>query len=276
MSISRSGGIVAGNEVPRKTYLAVRTYNNDFFSYRTVRDGTRQIVGILAPVDGATSSNCLQGQFLHETGKRLYPDANPGVHTLLVGVYDTTTRLRGFIDPNSLAFTIQNADRAYYIDDPGTNPNSNTNIIYPKDQAQPVYTQGDVLADGNCVIGTTFQLAGGKIPTSSSTFLVQVNGDPIEIDCSKGSYFVILLTSNIDFIVNAINMKPGQVVYVIYSNPNSNNLIITFGSNINTTESDQYLTISANTFGVQQFIGFESGLLPYLMEVSRNLVRSPI
>ena len=150
MSVSRTSA-TAGAPAPRRTYITMRAYNNDIFSY-TTSISNFVTTGTLSAVSGATSANCLKGAFLRETGKRLYPGVNPGINTMMVSVFDYATGIHGFIDPNSFAFTPQNTDRAYYIDSAGYNPNS-ADAPLRSDQGPPVYTHGDVEADGNLVIG---------------------------------------------------------------------------------------------------------------------------
>jgi hypothetical protein len=151
-AISRTSG-VAGAGAPNRTYIAMRGYVSDFFSYTTSITNNYLTIGTLAPVEGATSGNCVKGAFLRETGKRIYPGANPGISTMMVGVFDYATGLKGFIDPNSFAFTLQNTDRPYYIDSAGYNPNSNVDPTLRPDQGPPVFTHGDMFADGNMYLG---------------------------------------------------------------------------------------------------------------------------
>ena len=165
----------SGAGSPRMTYIAMRGYYYDFFSYVVT---TRNFVttGGLKTVTGATTANCLKGAFLRETGRRIYPGVNPGVTTMMVSVFDNSTGLTGFIDPNSEGFTPQNADRAYYIDNAGENPNSSINVSLISDQGPPVYTHGDVLADGELYIGGNTSTMGaafiqGNVSTQSNLYV---------------------------------------------------------------------------------------------------------
>ena len=141
--ISRTnGGALKGS--PTRSYIAVRAYNNDIFSYTTSTENVSQtsrptyiVVGRLGPVKDATAANCPEGHLLVENGKKLYPESNPGITTYMVGVFDNSNGLNGYIDPNSSAFTPQNTDRPYYF----TSPGSNSVDPYP-DRAPPVYTRG--------------------------------------------------------------------------------------------------------------------------------------
>jgi hypothetical protein len=161
-AISRTTA-TAGAGAPRRTYITMRPYYYDFFTYTT---SVRNFVtsGGLSKVTGASATlgqtgYCAEGAFLRETGKRIYPGANPGITTMMVSVFDFATGLTGFIDPNSEAFTPQNEDRAYYIDSAGQNPNS-TIGYWTSDQGPPVYTHGNVRADGTLYISSTASTIG--------------------------------------------------------------------------------------------------------------------
>jgi len=159
----------AGAGAPRRTYIAMRQYYYDFFTYTTsVRNYVTS--GGLKTVTGASDTlgqtgYCAEGAFLRETGRRIYPGANPGVTTMMVSVFDFATGLTGFIDPNSEAFTPQNEDRAYYIDSAGENPNST--ISWTSDQGPPVYTHGNVHADGTLYISSTASTIGNALFASN-------------------------------------------------------------------------------------------------------------
>jgi hypothetical protein len=168
MSVSRTSA-TAGAPAPRRTYITMRAYNNDIFTYTTSVNNF-VTTGTLSAVANATAANCVKGAFLRETGKRLYPGVNPGINTMMVSVFDYATGIHGFIDPNSFAFTPQNTDRAYYIDSAGYNPNS-ADAPNRSDQGPPVYTHGDVLADGNLYIGGHASTIGNAyVQGNQSTF----------------------------------------------------------------------------------------------------------
>jgi len=159
----------AGAGAPRRTYIAMRPYYYDFFTYTTsvknyVTSGGLKTVTGASPTLGQTGY-CAEGAFLRETGRRIYPGANPGVTTMMVSVFDFATGLTGFIDPNSYAFTPQNEDRAYYIDSAGENPNST--ISWTSDQGPPVYTHGNVHADGTLYISSTASTIGNALFASN-------------------------------------------------------------------------------------------------------------
>lgn len=135
-----------------RSYLTTSSFNTSIYSYVTFLYSTTYITsGILSTVSAATVLNCPKGHVLRETGRKLYPGINPGVSTMMVSVYDDTTMLNGYIDPNSPIYTVFNGDKASFI------PNNNQ-------LGAPVYTRGRVEAlDG---------VAASKLslPASSITY----------------------------------------------------------------------------------------------------------
>jgi hypothetical protein len=269
-AISRTSG-VAGAGAPNRTYIAMRGYVNDFFSYTTSINNDFLTTGTLAPVVGATSGNCLTGDLLRETGKRLFPGANPGVNTLMVSVFNFRTGLKGFIDPNSLAFTPQNTDRPYYIDSAGYNPNSSVASGRRNDQGPPVITQGDLIAKGDLEVSGTADISGntlihGQLTTKGFTtvetqlqvfndtylgnntvisgrmyysnqnsVLEQDGNDTLTLQFGSYSAFRININSSDNFTLNASGdntVNYMQPVYVIFNNPNNYTPTITLGDNI--------------------------------------------
>ncbi len=187
------------NSNPTRSYIALRPYNNDIFSY-TVNEVDFNYVGSLSPVSGATSGNCPAGRILVESGKKLYPGANPGISTYMVSVFDYATGLKGFIDPNSSAFTPQNTDRPYYITSPGSN-----SVDPDPDRAPPVYTRGDLLAQGRLDLSGSALIYGNLSTigaTSVSGGLTVANG----VNVTSGQFN---LHSG---LVGVANMASGTVV----------------------------------------------------------------
>ena len=126
-------------DTSRRSYVSAAAFNNDFYSYtvKTLNDETT--VGILSLLPGATAINCPSGRVLRETGRKLYPnEANPGITTPMVAVYDPVTFLNGYIDPNSPAFAVYSTDTSYFFNR-GVNPATGLPDVGP-----PVYTLGPI------------------------------------------------------------------------------------------------------------------------------------
>jgi len=144
----------AYDAMSRRSYIAIRPYNNDIQSYATSYSNDVN-VGTFSAVPGATAANCPQGAILLETGKKLYAGVQPGVSTYMVSVFDYANSLTGFIDPNGTAFTPQNTDRPYAIASPG----SNSVDPYP-DRAPPIYTRGNIFGNSNLDISGNAHIYG--------------------------------------------------------------------------------------------------------------------
>jgi hypothetical protein len=148
---------------PRRSYIALRPYNADIFSYATTTVFPN-VIGTLSPLAGATATNCKQAALLIETGKKLYAGVQPGITTYMVSVFDPTNSLTGFIDPNSSAFTLQNSDRPYSI----TSPGSNTQDQYV-DRGYPVFTRGNIFGQSNLDISGSGHIYGSLRVDGGST-----------------------------------------------------------------------------------------------------------
>jgi hypothetical protein len=162
------------NNVPRRSYIAMNSYTNDLFGYSlTFNPATFTNVGSLSNL-GVPVSSTLQGSILSETGKKLYPGASDGVSTLMVSVYDQTSKVTGFINPNSPTFAIFTTDKPPYMGqgtDPGTDGRTNL--------GNSIYTHGSVIADGfgtyndllstgqSLTVGTTARI-GQSLSTGTS------------------------------------------------------------------------------------------------------------
>ncbi len=125
----------------KRSYIAASSFNTVLYTYTTSLDPTTLVrTGSLGATTGATAGNCSQGRILRENGSRLYPDANPGISTLMVGVYDANSGLKGYIDPNAPQFAVFNSDKPVEMVDGGDN---NTAVAH---KGQPVYTTGGVIS----------------------------------------------------------------------------------------------------------------------------------
>lgn len=211
------------DRVPKRSYISMRAYNNDIFSYTTSIVNDFQTVGTIGAVTGATASNCPQGRILTETGRKLYPGANPGITQLMVGVFDYATGLSGFIDPNSSAFTPQNTDRPYYFTSPGANT-----VDPDPNRAPPVFTRGDVLAQGNLDLSGAAHIYGAAeidgVTTMNSNAIIQgtttigSGGTPIQ-RVTKGTVavnFSVPADNRITQSISIPGMSNGDMVFLQY------------------------------------------------------------
>ena len=121
----------------------MNSYTADLFNYTVTFDATTFTnIGRLSTI-GVPATSTLQGSILSETGKKLYPVANAGVSTFMVSVFDQTSKVTGYINPNSPTFAIFTGDKPPYMGqgvDPGTSGLANL--------GNSIYTHGSVIADG--------------------------------------------------------------------------------------------------------------------------------
>ena len=223
---------------PRRSYIAMSSYTNDFFGYSLVfNPNTFSNVGKLSTL-GVPATSTLRGSILSETGKKLYPSANAGVSTLMVSVFDQTSLLTGFINPNSPSFAIFNTDKPVYMGqgvDPGTNLSTNL--------GNSIYTHGSVVADGygtfsgllstgqSLTVGTTAQIGASLSTGTSATIGTSLSvGTSISSGTSitAGSYIagraLTALTYNTGFTgVTYNNVGSGADVF---TNPSIGNLTL--------------------------------------------------
>ena len=133
----------------KRSYMSVAAFDTSFFTYTVAMNTTTYVnTGTLTTVSGATAANCPKGRVLRENGKKLFPDANPGITKFLVGVYDSITGFSGFIDPNGPVFTMYNSDKPTYLADT-VGPDGRTAA-----RAPPVYTDGTIEAASTIKAGT--------------------------------------------------------------------------------------------------------------------------
>jgi hypothetical protein len=147
--------ISAYAEQPKRSYVAINAFNDDFFTYtKTTVLGVT--TGSLAVVTG-DAAQCPAGRVLRENGKKLFPGA-PGITTLLIGVIDSVTFLSGFINPDSPVFTPMNTDKPAYLAD-STDVTDGTFGDLPN-EGPGVYTLGDSHFGRNVDVTGTLDVSG--------------------------------------------------------------------------------------------------------------------
>jgi hypothetical protein len=209
-------------EQSKKSYLTMSNYYNDIFSYTTQTDARGKTTGSLSLLEASISANCSKGRFLVENGKKLYPGGSyPGISTLLVGVHDAATGVKGFIDPNSYAFTNFSSDRpAASVDyNPmrvGVNPNGS---LIENDLAPPVYTHGDIIADGSAIIR-------GYISTPSTIFCGFLNSSS---NITAGGYISTPSTIFCGFLTAASTITAGRKVVSASTIESGSEIVATSG-----------------------------------------------
>ncbi len=124
--------------VPKRSYITTAAYASHIYLYsRTYDAGTYTWSGSFTAATIPSGLN-VAGVILRETGRKLYPTANPGVTRYMVGVYHEDIGT-AFIDPNCSVFATFSTDKPEYI------PNNTDDQYTPlEDQGNPVFTLGDI------------------------------------------------------------------------------------------------------------------------------------
>jgi len=153
--------------VPRRSYISTEPFQSSFYTYTTAFNGL-VFNGTLGSVPSSSAAVCPSGRILHETGKKLFPGANPGITDYMVSVFDPVSMLTGFINPNNANFSLMNTDRAAFLLDNVTG--SNAGLSSQTARANALYTRGDILAGGR------FDLSGnamiyGNISTLGNSYI---------------------------------------------------------------------------------------------------------
>jgi len=213
-------------EVSAKSYISTDTFNAHFYTYSVTTGPSPQFkkTGALVPVSGATSGNCPAGNVLRENGKKLFPDAYPGVSTYMVGVFDIISNLSGFINPNDPVFAPFNGDRPNYLKD---SVNEQT-----KNYGAPVYTQGSVMSNDVTVLGNLVLNDGNS---GSAAFLA---GTPV-----VGSYKKLT--------VNASKCTANSIVMLTYARQNNPGIL---SAEAITDGSFQIVSSSTTDLGVVRYM----------------------
>jgi hypothetical protein len=219
----------------RRSYISTMAFNLDFFTYTTSVDSTTYATtGTLTTVSGATSVNSPLGRVLRETGRKLVPGANPGITVYMVEVFDNTTFLRGYINPNSPVFAPFSSDRPAFMEEPyvinqdvsgGTygafiDPITGlpSSFAGTQNYGASVLTRGNILTDG-------YIESGGQIRCLQQTFL----GATTQVNVALGQVFRRNHTTAVTTTITAINASIGDRITYI-ANVSNTGATLAFGS----------------------------------------------
>ena len=202
----------------KKTYLAVATATTDFYSYSVTLNSSYVNVGTLT----GSAATVVKGTLLRENGKKLFPEANPGVSKYLVGVYLSESPFTsGFIDPNSGLFVEYNSDKPTYL-------GGSSEFVLTTPTIPEMTTAGTIVA-GTGVVATT--------GTIKSTTITALSGPTQTIDISLGQVFTVAKAGGVNTTLSISNPQAGASVYLIITSdataPGAGSLAeVTFGTNI--------------------------------------------
>jgi hypothetical protein len=194
-----ANGTTSYGEQSKRSYVATGVFNTAFYSYTSARDVNNVTQYTLAVNPSATVLNCKAGHILKENGRKLVPGANPSVTNYMVGVFDSSSLLNGFIDPNNSLFAVYSTNMPNFVArnvDTVTGPDGTTNDMGPS-----VFTSGSVVA-------------AKQIRSTTVTALTP--GSTVNIDASLGQVFTLAQGSGQAVSVTATASPPvGALVYLI-------------------------------------------------------------
>lgn len=201
-------------ERPMTAFVATSSFVNNFYKYTlTSNDTTRVVTGALGAVTGATAANCPAGRILKENGRRLYSNADPGISTFMVGVFDSVTGYSGLIDPNASLFQRYTNERAADLAD-GLDYSVGSGSNHRGDST---FTWGNVVAGGNLY--------------SSGGFTSTITGSgSVDINFNNGQYFTLNTASGATAAtITCSNVPPaGATGYILIGSAGANS--VTFGA----------------------------------------------
>ena len=189
MSLLSNIGANFNSASSKRSYISTSAFNGIIYSYTTTLNTTNfkqegRLAALTALPSGTTitAANCPAGRILRETGRKLYPGANPGLvlgdsyqgtavtnnnlNKMWVLVFDSVTGLRGYIDPNAPQFAVYNNDRnPAFVDVAETAGGAPTRL------GQPVFTSGNIISEiGMRLFATENFCAMSSCVSSSSGF----------------------------------------------------------------------------------------------------------
>lgn len=226
-----NGGSLPNNS--RRAYVTVGAFDSFIYTY-TTSISNYVTTGTLTSFTSSglgNSTTCPQGRILRENGRKLYPGANPSITQFLVGVYDATTLLNGFIDPNARVFAVYTTDKSYFLAD------SVDAVTGRRDLGPCVVTDGDIRTTqgnvyvevGNAQINTyvstgTFVSAGSYVQASTTVTAGTYSYGTLGVGFPTGAGGTVTQATNKSTTVT-LNKATGVITT---ANSNLNNSSATF------------------------------------------------
>jgi hypothetical protein len=225
----------------KRSYVTTAAFNGIIYSYTAgLNTSNFKQEGRLAPLTALPSgvaisaTNCPAGRILRESGRKLYPGANPGLvlgdtyqgttvannnlNKMWVLVFDSVTGLRGFIDPNAPQFAVYNNDRnAAFVDVAETAGGAPTRL------GQPVFTSGNITTTGGSVIQYKLVTALGTSGASTLTAAQTVGG--VVTQTATGAQALNLPTTA--SLIAAMGSTVGTTCELTYINLAAQNVTLT-------------------------------------------------
>ena len=220
----------AYNPLSKRWYLTAAAYDSYIFNYD-------QAAGALVAIPGVTSGNCPVNRVLRETGRKLFPDANPGVINPMVAVYDEISFLHGYIDPNAAIFVVYTTDLPYF------QPRGIDPITRLPNSGPPVYTQGVIqtaptgyLSGGFSTL-TLYNTGFTQVPYTNTSANADIFVNPylanvFEVNVTTaesaltGTLTCYLRSANDP--TNDLTPPEGQIISILFVNSGTNSISAVF------------------------------------------------
>ena len=199
----------------KRTYVAV-TDTTAFYSYTVAMSTSYVNTGTLV----ANGTTITRGTLLRENGKKLYPDANPGIKKFMVGVYLTESPYTsGFIDPNAGYFVLYNGDKPTYL-----GGSSDFVGLAGGTPTIPSLTTLGAVTAGTGIVATTGQVRAATV-TALAAYTVSggtFTSSSRNIDPTLGQVFTLLINigggpsgSGVITLTCTTTPAAGSIVYLI-------------------------------------------------------------
>lgn len=226
----------------KRSYIAASTFSGVLYGYSTTLNPRTFVTTGALTVNGSnTALKCPQGRILREAGNRLYPDAHPGISTMMVQVYDPNSGIRGYIDPNSPTFAVYNSDKPVEIVDGGDNNNTTPH------KGSPVFTTGDVIALGQVRSNGVNALT--SITTNGAQTGLNIDptlGQTVTLTCSPPSGVASIT-------ISPTSAPPGATLRFIITATTVQTTTITFGGTTPAFRETGTLAVTAGAGPVTQY-----------------------
>lgn len=249
-------------------------FNSDFFTYTTSVDPTTYVTsGTLTTVSGSTAGNSPLGRVLRETGRKLVPGANPGITVYMVEVFDNTTFLRGYINPNSPVFAPFNSDKPAFMEEPYVINQDVSGGTYgapgafggTQNYGASVLTRGNILTDG-------YVESGGQIRCLQSVSL-SLEASPTAVVPALAQTFTCAINAPRTFTVDTSLVSIGDRITFFLVGTGAGGTV-TFGTGFGSVGT---LSVSAGSYYTITFQAALMGAAGLKMwEISRTAALTPV
>ena len=243
MSLLSNIGANFNSASSKRSYISTGAFNGIIYSYTTTLNTSNfkqegRLAALTALPSGVTitATNCPAGRILRETGRKLFPGANPGLvqgdsyqgtavannnlNKMWVLVFDSVTGLRGFIDPNAPQFAVYNSDRnPAFVDVAETVGGAPTRL------GQPVFTNGNITTTGGSVIQYKLVTALGTTGAQTLTAAQTVGG--VVTQTATGAQALNLPATSA--LIAAMGSTVGTTCELTYINLAAQNVTLTAG-----------------------------------------------